>query len=85
MKIVVLAWGLSPERDVSLTSGSLIANTLIDNGHDVLLVDLYLGVESDENQLFFLINNHRRDSIFKYLQLNQILKSWKKNLVMVRI
>ena len=29
MNIVVLAGGLSPERDVSLTSGALISNALI--------------------------------------------------------
>lgn len=45
MNIVVLAGGLSPERDVSLSSGSLIANALIQNGHRVLLVDLYEGLE----------------------------------------
>ena len=43
MKIVVLAGGLSPERDVSLSSGSLIANALMENGHHVMLLDLYLG------------------------------------------
>lgn len=43
MKIAVLAGGLSPERDVSLSSGTLIANALMENGHDVLLLDLYLG------------------------------------------
>lgn len=43
MKIVVLAGGLSPERDVSLSSGALISNALIENGHDVMLLDLYLG------------------------------------------
>ena len=32
MNIAVLAGGYSPERDVSLTSGSLIANALIDEG-----------------------------------------------------
>lgn len=32
MNIVVLAGGLSPERDVSLTSGALISNALIENG-----------------------------------------------------
>lgn len=47
MKIVVLAGGLSPERDVSLSSGSLIANALIENGHKVLLLDLYKGMPSD--------------------------------------
>ena len=46
LNIVVLAGGLSPERDVSLSSGSMIANALIDSGHKVLLLDLYLGMES---------------------------------------
>lgn len=41
MKIIVLAGGYSPEREVSLSSGSLIANALIENGHKVLLADLY--------------------------------------------
>ncbi len=43
MRIVVLAGGLSPERDVSLSSGALIANALLDNGHEVLLLDVYTG------------------------------------------
>ncbi len=46
MKIVVLAGGLSPERDVSLSSGALIANALLENGHEVLLLDLFLGTEN---------------------------------------
>ena len=46
MNIVVLAGGLSPEREVSLTSGSLIANALMENGHSVLLVDVYEGVKA---------------------------------------
>ena len=44
MNIVVLAGGYSPEREVSLTSGSLIANALIKNGHSVLLLDVYCGI-----------------------------------------
>ncbi len=44
MKIVVLAGGLSPERDVSLSSGSLIANALMQSGHRVLLLDVYEGI-----------------------------------------
>jgi D-alanine-D-alanine ligase len=54
MKIVVLAGGLSPERDVSLSSASLIANALIDNGHDVCLVDLFLGRTGDAAQLAYM-------------------------------
>ena len=44
MNIIVLAGGYSPEREVSLTSGSLIANALIENGHRVLLLDVYEGI-----------------------------------------
>lgn len=46
MRIIVLAGGLSPERDVSLSSGALISNALIENGHDVMLLDLYLGINN---------------------------------------
>jgi len=49
MKIVVLAGGLSPERDVSLSSGSLIANALRSTGHRVLLLDVYEGISADES------------------------------------
>ncbi len=45
MKIVVLAGGLSPEREVSLSSGSLIANALMEKGHSVLLLDVYCGIK----------------------------------------
>ncbi len=41
--------GLSPERNVSLTSGSLIAAALAKRGHRVLSLDLYRGLESNEN------------------------------------
>lgn len=57
MKIVVLAGGLSPERDVSLSSGSLIANSLMSSGHEVLLLDVYEGFHTDKdfNDLFYSI------------------------------
>ena len=47
MNIAVLAGGYSPERDVSLTSGSLIANALAEEGYDVCLADVYLGIDND--------------------------------------
>lgn len=43
MDIVVLAGGYSHEREVSLSSGSLIANALMENGHQVIMLDLYFG------------------------------------------
>ena len=45
MKIVVLAGGLSPERNVSLSSGAMVALALRGRGHHVALVDLYFGLE----------------------------------------
>lgn len=45
MKIVVLAGGLSPERAVSLVSGTGICRALRANGHQAILVDLFLGLE----------------------------------------
>ena len=55
MKIIVLAGGYSPEREVSLTSGSLIANALMENGHRVCLLDVYVGMKElpkDPDTLF---------------------------------
>lgn len=43
MNIVVLAGGLSPERDVSLSSGVMIVNALRSVGHRAILVDLFFG------------------------------------------
>lgn len=45
MKIVVLSGGLSPERNVSLSSGSMVCTALRERGHSVALVDLYFGME----------------------------------------
>lgn len=57
MKIVVLAGGFSPERDVSLVSGSLIANALREAGHHVVLVDVYEGIsENIDYKVLFLDN-----------------------------
>ncbi|MCL2842981.1 MAG: D-alanine--D-alanine ligase [Oscillospiraceae bacterium] len=43
MYIVVLCGGLYPERDVSISSGRQIAASLIGQGHQVLLMDLFFG------------------------------------------
>ncbi|MCL2320639.1 MAG: D-alanine--D-alanine ligase [Oscillospiraceae bacterium] len=60
MKVVVLAGGLSPERDVSLASGSLIANALMENGHKVFLLDLYKGIASISDDLFVDSTSNKR-------------------------
>lgn len=52
MKVVVLAGGISTERDVSLSTGSMIYHALKKNGHQVILLDVYLGYEGKINGLF---------------------------------
>lgn len=51
MKIVVLAGGLSTERDVSLNSGAGICRTLRERGHEAFLLDVYLGFPYDTDKL----------------------------------
>lgn len=45
MRIVVLAGGLSPERNVSLSSGVMVCQALRERGHEAAFVDLFLGTE----------------------------------------
>ncbi len=52
MKIVVLAGGLSPERNVSLSSGCKVCAALRERGHEAALIDMYLGTEGDPLALF---------------------------------
>ena len=66
MKIVVLAGGLSPERDVSLTSGALIANALIENGNQVCLLDLYIGEDLSDKTIDDLFFTREDGKLFQY-------------------
>lgn len=53
MKIVVLAGGISTERDVSLSSGVMIYKALKKNGHKAILLDVYLGYQEEEIEDIF--------------------------------
>ena len=52
MKIVVLAGGISTERDVSLISGTMIYRALKEKGHQVILLDVFLGYEGNTSDIF---------------------------------
>ena len=52
MKLVILAGGLSPERNVSLSSGCKVCAALRERGHQAALIDLYLGTAGDPAALF---------------------------------
>lgn len=51
MKIVVLAGGLSPERNVSLSTGTMVTEALRSLGHQAALVDLFFGLEDYSGSL----------------------------------
>ena len=53
MNIVVLAGGISTERDVSLSSGAMIYRALQKNGHKVILLDVYLGYSGEDIDTIF--------------------------------
>ena len=77
MKITVLAGGLSPERDVSLATGSLVSNALIEKGNDVLLCDLYKGIDADPSEIDSLFINKNSDKRYDY-QIRESAPDLKK-------
>lgn len=58
MKIVVLAGGLSSERDVSILSGSKVAGALRSKGHQVVLLDAFMGYEEEACDIDSLFENN---------------------------
>ncbi len=57
MKIVVLCGGLSMERNVSITSGTLICKALRKLGHKAVLVDMFYGLEDVDTPLEALFDH----------------------------
>lgn len=58
MRIVVLAGGLSTERDVSISSGILVADALREKGHEVVLLDVFTGYEENICDIDALFKNN---------------------------
>ena len=58
MRIVVLAGGTSTERDVSISSGLLVADALRQKGHDVVLLDVFTGYEKDILDVYALFKQN---------------------------
>lgn len=53
MKVVVLAGGISTERDVSLISGKMIYQAVKRLGHQAVLLDVFLGMKRDDIEHIF--------------------------------
>lgn len=49
MNIVVLAGGISTERDVSIVTGTMVTNALVAKGHKAILADVFMGYEMESN------------------------------------
>ena len=58
MRIVVLAGGTSTERDVSISSGILVAAALREKGHEVVLLDVFKGYERDICDVYALFKQN---------------------------
>lgn len=58
MRIVVLAGGLSTERDVSISSGIKVASALREKGHEVVLLDVFMGYEENFCDIDALFKNN---------------------------
>ena len=52
MNILVLAGGVSTERDVSFATGKNVYNALKNNGHKAIIIDPFMGYEGDTEGLF---------------------------------
>lgn len=86
MKIVVLAGGISTERDVSLSSGSLIYRCLRERGHQAILLDVFLGYDGDDIEKIFEKDvdwaaeiGHVSEESPDIDQIKALRPDWKKN------
>ena len=77
MKIVVLAGGLSTERDVSISSRTNIYQALKEKGHQVIFLDVYLGYEGKVDNTIFDADYQWIDSSAKVKEINPDLAEVK--------
>ena len=87
MNIVVLAGGLSTERDVSFKTGSMVAKALKENGHKVILLDVFMGYSDKEEDLtgpdivkkivkIMLLNRDKDKNVLE--KIKKILLDWEE-------
>lgn len=79
MKIVVLAGGTSTERDVSLITGKMVYQALKENGHEVLLLDVYMGYPEEDFAEVFTLSKDWAAKIGGIGEENPDMEEIKKN------
>ncbi|MCR4691836.1 MAG: D-alanine--D-alanine ligase [Lachnospiraceae bacterium] len=78
MKIVVLAGGTSTERDVSLVTGKMVYQALKERGHNVILLDVFLGYPGEDYDQVFEKNVSWDDRIAAISKEDPDIESIKK-------
>lgn len=78
MNIVVLAGGNSTEREVSLVSGKGVYEALKSKGHNVVLLDVYLGIEDVDVDNIFDDKRNWADGINAVKEVNPDVSAIKK-------
>lgn len=63
MNVVVLAGGLSTERDVSFKSGEMVAKALRENGHKALTLDVFMGYGAEGDDVSDIFDRAEEASI----------------------
>ncbi len=77
MKIVVLAGGISTERDVSLSTGRMIYQALRKNGHRVILLDSFLGYQGEDAERAFEVEKDWAGQVEGVKEVNPDLEQIK--------
>lgn len=79
MNIVVLAGGISTERDVSIVTGTMVLNALIKKGHRAILVDVFMGYDLTGNNAAEEFANAHSLSSVKVAKESPDIESVKKS------
>ena len=78
MKIVVLAGGTSTERDVSLITGKGVYQALKENGHQVVLLDVFMGEPDADPETVFDMEKDWAASVGTISEKDPDIESIKK-------
>lgn len=78
MNIIVLAGGLSTERDVSFSTGEDVCKALRERGHQAAMLDVFFGYEGDVSEDFFVRNDAIRSDDKKIKSIDPDLDQIKQ-------
>ena len=78
MDIVVLAGGISTEREVSISTGKMICKALRENGHKAIILDVYFGNREIDLAKPFTLEYNLEYQIEKIEEYNSRVEETKK-------